>query len=61
MFSSLRYLKENADKKALYPKLKNVDAGTISSATNDPGFEAVAAAYLKVSFDQTTFYIRFPQ
>lgn len=46
-----RYLNQNADAKGKYPKLKNVDASTVDSASNDPGFEAVAGAYLKVFDD----------
>lgn len=44
-----RYLKQNPDNKEKYPKLKNIDVDTVDSTTMDPGFETVAANYLKVS------------
>uniref|UniRef100_A0A0M3J115 Globin (inferred by orthology to a C. elegans protein) n=1 Tax=Anisakis simplex TaxID=6269 RepID=A0A0M3J115_ANISI len=47
-------LKQNPDNKAKYPKMKNVNVDTVDVATSDPGFEAVAAAYLKVFDDVIT-------
>ncbi|VDM38824.1 unnamed protein product [Toxocara canis] len=49
-----KYLKQNPDNKSKYAKLKNVNVDTLDSATSDPGFEAVAAAYLKVFDDVIT-------
>ncbi|MFH4974343.1 hypothetical protein AB6A40_001052 [Gnathostoma spinigerum] len=49
-----KYLNQNPGNKSKYPKLKNVDAETVDSALSDPGFEAVAAAYLKVFDDVIT-------
>lgn len=50
MFFS-RYLIQNPDNKALYPKLKNVDLATLDMNCSDSGFESTAAIYLKV-FDE---------
>ncbi|VDL64190.1 unnamed protein product [Nippostrongylus brasiliensis] len=49
-----RYLNQNQENKALYPKLKNVDAAKVDMSCGDSGFEAVAAAYLKVFDDVIT-------
>lgn len=43
-----RYLIQNPDNKALYPKLKNVDLATLDMNCSDSGFESTAAIYLKV-------------
>ncbi|KAK6049833.1 hypothetical protein COOONC_12662 [Cooperia oncophora] len=50
MFFS-RYLNQNPSHQSLYPKLKNVNAATVDMSCSDTGFEATAAAYLKV-FDE---------
>uniref|UniRef100_A0A0N4ZLN7 GLOBIN domain-containing protein n=1 Tax=Parastrongyloides trichosuri TaxID=131310 RepID=A0A0N4ZLN7_PARTI len=50
----LSYLKQNPDNVKLYPKLKNVDINKISQDTADPGFETMAANYLKLFDDVIT-------
>ncbi|PIC23522.1 hypothetical protein B9Z55_017199 [Caenorhabditis nigoni] len=52
MFS--KYLNDFPENKDLYPKLKNVKAATVDMNCSDPGFEAVAAQYLKVFDDVIT-------
>ncbi|KIH65301.1 hypothetical protein ANCDUO_04377 [Ancylostoma duodenale] len=42
-----RYLNQNPENAKLYPKLKNIDGATVDMTCSDPGFEAVAASYLK--------------
>ncbi|EYB98678.1 hypothetical protein Y032_0129g1494 [Ancylostoma ceylanicum] len=46
-----RYLNQNPENTKLYPKLKNIDGATVDMTCSDPGFEAVAASYLKVFDD----------
>ena len=43
-----RYLNQQPDFKALYPKLKGIDAATVDMSCSDSAFEAVSANYLKV-------------
>ncbi|EGT37641.1 hypothetical protein CAEBREN_29702, partial [Caenorhabditis brenneri] len=52
MFS--RYLNDFPENKAFYAKLKNVNALTVDMNCSDPGFEAMAAQYLKVFDDVIT-------
>ncbi|ULT86865.1 hypothetical protein L3Y34_006530 [Caenorhabditis briggsae] len=49
-----KYLNDFPENKDLYPKLKNVKAATVDMNCSDPGFEAVAAQYLKVFDDVIT-------
>ncbi|VDM59220.1 unnamed protein product [Angiostrongylus costaricensis] len=49
-----RYLNLNPENKKLYTKLKNIEASSVDRTCSDPGFEAVAAAYLKVFDDVIT-------
>ncbi|CAI4223346.1 unnamed protein product [Auanema sp. JU1783] len=46
-----RYLNQQNENQAMYPKLKNIDPGTVSASCSDPGFEAISANYLKVFDD----------
>ncbi|CTQ86884.1 Globin domain-containing protein [Caenorhabditis elegans] len=52
MFS--KYLNDFPQNKDLYLKLKNVNAQTVDMNCSDPGFEAIAAQYLKVFDDVIT-------
>ncbi|CEF69028.1 Globin family and Globin-like domain and Globin, structural domain-containing protein [Strongyloides ratti] len=49
-----KYLKQNPENIKLYPKLKNVDITKLSPETADPGFETMAANYLKLFDDVIT-------
>ncbi|EPB67798.1 hypothetical protein ANCCEY_13112 [Ancylostoma ceylanicum] len=46
-----RYLNQHPENTSKYPKLKNVDGATVDVSCNNPGFETVAANYLKVFDD----------
>uniref|UniRef100_A0A1I7XHX6 GLOBIN domain-containing protein n=1 Tax=Heterorhabditis bacteriophora TaxID=37862 RepID=A0A1I7XHX6_HETBA len=46
-----KYLNQHPENKSLYAKLKNIDGATVDMSCSDPGFETVAATYLKVFDD----------
>ncbi|RCN26948.1 hypothetical protein ANCCAN_27324 [Ancylostoma caninum] len=50
-FLYFRYLNQHPENTSKYPKLKNVDGATVDVSCNNPGFETVAANYLKVFDD----------
>ncbi|RCN46887.1 hypothetical protein ANCCAN_07066, partial [Ancylostoma caninum] len=50
-FRYFRYLNQHPENTSKYPKLKNVDGATVDVSCNNPGFETVAANYLKVFDD----------
>ncbi|CAB3398910.1 unnamed protein product [Caenorhabditis bovis] len=49
-----KYLNDFPENKELYGKLRNVKADTVDMNCSDPGFEALAANYLKVFDDVIT-------
>ncbi|CAL2044300.1 unnamed protein product [Caenorhabditis brenneri] len=53
-FMFAKYLNDFPENKAFYAKLKNVNAQTVDMNCSDPGFEAMAAQYLKVFDDVIT-------
>ncbi|VDM81147.1 unnamed protein product, partial [Strongylus vulgaris] len=52
--SEIVYLNQHPESTSLYPKLKNIDGSTVDVSCNNPGFETVAANYLKVFDDVIT-------
>uniref|UniRef100_A0A158PBA9 GLOBIN domain-containing protein n=1 Tax=Angiostrongylus cantonensis TaxID=6313 RepID=A0A158PBA9_ANGCA len=54
MSENSEYLNSNPENKNLYTKLKNIEASSVDRTCSDPGFETVAAEYLKVFDDVIT-------